>query len=238
MAPFVSSSSIAVNTKSSSVANYVAYYRVSTQRQGLGLDAQRANVLQHVATDGGTLVQEFSEKETGKNNDRRQLTKALQFCKETGATLLIAKLDRLSRDVEFIFHLKNCGVQFVALDLPDFNTLTLGIFATIAQHERELISQRTKAALAAKKAKGAKLGRPACTWSDDQRAASLNARRAASRSNAANVAAFGFVSTIRKNVPSIAFAALAEALNAAGLTTAKGGKWQGVQVKRLITLFA
>lgn len=227
-----------MNTCSTSPStSYVAYYRVSTKRQGLGLDAQRANVLQYIASDGGVLLDEFSEKESGKKSDRQQLEKALQLCKETGAKLLIAKLDRLSRDVEFIFHLKNGGVQFQALDLPDFNTLTLGIFATIAQHERELISQRTKAALQAKKAQGAQLGRPGCTWSNEQRAAALDARRAASLSNSANVAAFGFVSTIRKNVPGITLAALADALNTAGLSTAKGGKWQGVQVKRLISLF-
>lgn len=222
----------------SSSSSFVAYYRVSTQRQGLGLDAQRANVLQHIASNGGVLVEEFREKESGKKNDRRQLEKALAYCQETGATLLIAKLDRLSRDVEFIFHLKNCGVQFLALDLPDFNTLTLGIFATIAQHERELISQRTKAALAVKKAQGVKLGRPNAKFSDEQRAAALDARRTASRTNAKNVAAYGFVSTIRRNVPDITFSALAEALNTAGLTTAKGGKWQCVQVKRLVSLFA
>ena len=142
--------------------SYVAYLRVSTQKQGqsgLGLAAQRAAV--QAFPPVARLVAEFVEVESGKKNERPQLAAALALAKATGATLLIAKLDRLSRNAGFIFQLRDAGVDFVCCDMPDANTLTVGIFAVLAQHERELISQRTKAALAAKKAQGAQLGTPA-----------------------------------------------------------------------------
>lgn len=141
---------------------YVAYYRVSTTRQGqsgLGLDAQRATVNEFVRD--GHLVSEFEEIESGKKNNRIKLLEAIEEAKRQGAKLLIAKLDRLSRNASFIFALRDSGVDFICCDLPDANTLTIGLFAIIAQHERETTSQRTKAALAAKKARGFKLGSPA-----------------------------------------------------------------------------
>jgi DNA invertase Pin-like site-specific DNA recombinase len=140
---------------------YVAYYRVSTTRQGqsgLGLDAQRATVNEFVRD--GCLVAEFEEVESGKKNNRAKLSAAIEEAKRQGAKLLIAKLDRLSRNASFIFTLRDSGVDFICCDLPDANTLSIGLFAIIAQHERETTSQRTKAALAAKKARGFKLGSP------------------------------------------------------------------------------
>jgi DNA invertase Pin-like site-specific DNA recombinase len=142
---------------------YVAYYRVSTVRQGasgLGLEAQQAAVRDFL-TPGTTLVAEYTEVESGKKNNRTQLSQAIAAAKTTGARLLIAKLDRLSRNAAFIFALRDSGVDFVAVDIPDANALTVGIFAVMAQHERETISQRTKDALSAKKARGFKLGTPA-----------------------------------------------------------------------------
>lgn len=224
-------------TTNQAAASYVAYYRVSTKKQGLGLEAQQANVQAFISQQGAALVAEFSEKESGKRSDRPKLDEALQLCKQTGAVLLVAKLDRLSRNVSFIFSLRDSGVKFQALDLPEFNTLSLGIFASMAQHERELISSRTKAALQALKQKGVKLGAPAATWNDSQRVASVEARRAAAAANEANRTAWGVVRSIRKNVPSITLAALAQTLNENGLLTAKGGSWRGNQVKRLIELF-
>jgi DNA invertase Pin-like site-specific DNA recombinase len=140
---------------------YIAYYRVSTKRQGesgLGLEAQKQAVNLY-AKNNGRILQEFTEVESGKKDKRPQLEQAINQCKQKEATLLIAKLDRLSRNVSFLFTLKE-SVNFVCLDLPDLNTLTLGIFATMAQHERELISKRTKAALQVKKSNGVKLGKP------------------------------------------------------------------------------
>ena len=141
--------------------NYVAYYRVSTQQQGksgLGLEAQKKSVNDFIKEDN--LLLEFTEVESGKNNERKKLSEAIETARQNQATLIIAKLDRLSRNVGFIFELRNSGVDFICCDIPEANTLTIGIFAVMAQHERELISQRTKAGLEAAKARGKKLGKP------------------------------------------------------------------------------
>jgi len=142
---------------------FIGYCRVSTAKQrssGLGLEAQRETIKQYL--DGGDwqLIGEFIDVESGKNNDRPELAKALKDCQLTGATLLVAKLDRLSRDIHFITSLEKAGIEFTVCDFPTANRFTIHIFAALAQYERELISQRTKAALAAKKARGAELGKP------------------------------------------------------------------------------
>ncbi|MEJ1242122.1 recombinase family protein [Chryseolinea sp. T2] len=143
---------------------FISYYRVSTKKQGdstLGLAAQKKAVQDFITGDKRReLIAEYTEVESGKNDARPQLQKAIDHAKKAKATLLIAKLDRLSRNVSFVFTLRDTKVDFKALDLPDANTLTVGIFATIAQHEREITSQRTKAALAVLKAKGVRLGSP------------------------------------------------------------------------------
>lgn len=142
--------------------NYVAYYRVSTKKQGasgLGLDAQKQTA-NNFLKETDYIIKEFVEIESGKNNQREQLDEAIKYARNNKYTLLVAKLDRLSRNVSFIFTLRDSGVDFVCADIPDANTLTIGIFATIAQHEREIISRRTKDALQAKKEKGFLLGSP------------------------------------------------------------------------------
>ncbi|SEP42797.1 Site-specific DNA recombinase [Rhodospirillales bacterium URHD0017] len=143
---------------------FVTYLRVSTARQGrsgLGLEAQREAVRAFVEGRSGTIIApEFVETESGKRNDRPQLQAALTRCKATGATLVVAKLDRLSRNAAFLLTLRDSGVPFVAADMPEANTLTIGILAVVAQAEREAISARTKAALAAAKARGVMLGNP------------------------------------------------------------------------------
>lgn len=136
--------------------NFIAYYRVSTQEQGrsgLGLDAQRSIVLKYIQHNGNRIIQEFTEVESGKRNDRPELIKALNTAKERNATLVIAKLDRLSRNVNFISALMESKINFICCDMPDASPLTIHIFAALAQWERERISQRTKDALQAKKAK-------------------------------------------------------------------------------------
>jgi DNA invertase Pin-like site-specific DNA recombinase len=141
--------------------NYVAYYRVSTQQQGksgLGLEAQKKAVNDFIKEDN--LLAEFTEVETGKNDNRIKLAESIELATNEEATLIIAKLDRLSRNAGFIFQLRDSGIDFVCCDIPEANTLTIGIFAVMAQHERELISQRTKAGLEAAKARGKKLGKP------------------------------------------------------------------------------
>src|SRR5579863_10226487 len=141
---------------------FVAYYRVSTDKQGksgLGLEAQREAVMRHIGTE--QLAAEFTEVESAsKDSNRPQLHAALSECRKRRGVLIIAKLDRLARNVHFISGLMNSDVEFVAVDMPSANRLTIHILAAVAEHERDMISQRTKAALAAAKARGTKLGNP------------------------------------------------------------------------------
>ena len=142
--------------------NYICYYRVSTKaqgRSGLGLSDQRSLVNRYLRDDD-KLLQEFTEVESGKKGDRPKLQEAIRACQQQGAKLLIAKLDRLSRNVAFVMTLRDSSVDFVACDLPDANTLTVGMMVTFAQYEAERTSERTRAALAQKKTQGFKLGKP------------------------------------------------------------------------------
>lgn len=142
---------------------FVAYYRVSTDKQGrsgLGLDAQTATVETYARRSGGEIIATFREIESGKRNDRPELLKALALCRQKKAILVIAKLDRLSRNLAFIANLMESRAEFVACDMPEANKLTLHIMAAMAQHEREATSKRTKEALAAAKARGQILGSP------------------------------------------------------------------------------
>lgn len=140
---------------------FVSYLRVSTGRQGrsgLGLDAQRQAVADYLNGGSWELVQEVIEIESGGKNDRPQLQAAIEKCRAYGAKLVVAKIDRLTRDAAFLLNLRDAGIDFVAADMPDANRLTVGIMALVAEQEREAISQRTKAALAAAKARGVQLG--------------------------------------------------------------------------------
>ncbi len=141
---------------------FVCYLRISTDKQGvtgLGMEAQRESVTRYAA-NRGTILAEYIEVESGRTSERPQLMAALAECRRRWATLIIAKLDRLSRNVHFISGLMNSDVEFVAVDMPTANRLTIHILAAVAEHEREMISERTKAALAAAKARGVKLGNP------------------------------------------------------------------------------
>lgn len=141
----------------------VAYYRVSTSEQGrsgLGLDAQKAAVEDYLRRIGAIRVAEFTEVESGARNDRPQLRAALKRAQLSNATLVIAKLDRLSRNAAFLLTLRDAGTDIVAVDMPNANAVTVGIMAVIAEEERRLISERTKAAMKAAKARGVKLGNP------------------------------------------------------------------------------
>ena len=141
--------------------NYIAYVRTSTGRQVLGLEEQQSRINQFIQSTGDNLIEIVIEQESGKNNNRVKLDYATNLCIKHGHTLLFTKLDRLSREVEFLFTLRNKGVKLRCIELPELNTLTLGIFGSVAQWERELISNRTKNGLAALKARGVKLGSPA-----------------------------------------------------------------------------
>jgi DNA invertase Pin-like site-specific DNA recombinase len=140
--------------------NYIAYVRTSTGRQVLGLEEQQSRIKQFVESTGDKLIEVVVEQESGKNNNRTKLEYTTNMCIKYGYTLLFTKLDRLSREVEFLFTLRNKGVKLRCIDLPELNTLTLGIFGSVAQWERELISTRTKNGLSALKARGVKLGSP------------------------------------------------------------------------------
>jgi len=210
---------------------FIAYYRVSTDRQGrsgLGLDAQRKAVMDFL--DGGKweLVSEFTEIESGKRNDRPQLVEALRIARKEKATLIIAKLDRLARNVAFIANLMDAGVDFVATDMPDANRLTVHILAAVAEHEREMISQRTKAALAAAKARGVKLGCPC-----PERGSAIGAHATKARADQFAENTLPVIASIR--VAGIStLQGIADALNARGIATARGGEWHPATVRNIV----
>lgn len=210
---------------------YVSYYRVSTKGQGqsgLGLEAQKTAVGQFVKNE--LVIKEFIEVESGKKNDRPELASAIACAKQHQATLVIAKLDRLSRNASFIFTLRDSGVDFVCADMPDANTLTVGIFAVLAQHERELISSRTKAALAAKKAQGYSLGKPEnLTLEAALKGNRIWQKKAAENKN--NRRAKAMILSLR--LQGLNWSRIALELNEHGFLTARGKLFQAVQVQRL-----
>ena len=215
---------------------FISYLRVSTERQGksgLGLEAQRVAVTDFLNGGRWTLVQEVVEIESGKHDDRPKLAEAMALCRVHGATLVIAKLDRLSRDAGFLINLQKAGVRFVAADMPEANEMVVGLMAVVAQAERKMISTRTKAALAATKARGTVLGgfRGYVPTAADVRAAT-DARKARAAARAADLAPI--VASIRAEGVTSA-TGLAKALTERGIPTARGGSsWSAVQVQRLL----
>jgi DNA invertase Pin-like site-specific DNA recombinase len=218
---------------------YVAYYRVSTQRQGqsgLGLEAQQASVTQFV-NGHGELISEFTEIETGKRSDRPQIAKAMAQAKRSGATLVIAKLDRLARNVAFISALMESGVDFIACDNPHANRLTIHILAAVAEDEARRISERTKAALAAYKARGGKLGsqHPKCkpiSVEASRKGQQIGSERNRAAARAAYVDLLPVIIDLRESGQS--FRKISRELNRLGHTTRAGSTWNPVQVMRII----
>lgn len=214
---------------------FVSYLRVSTKRQGasgLGLEAQRHAVTEYLNGGRWTVLAELVEVESGKRSDRPKLAEALRLCRLHGATLVVAKLDRLARDAAFLLGLSKAGVEFVACDMPSANRMTVGIMAVVAEEEARMISTRTKAALAAAKARGVKLGGDrGFELTDEARAMGVAARRAKAADRAADLAPI--VADIRAaGVTSLN--GIAQALNARGIPTARGSTWQAVQVQRIL----
>jgi DNA invertase Pin-like site-specific DNA recombinase len=185
----------------------------------LGLEAQRSAVLAYLNGGSWTMVAEFTEVESGKHADRPQLAAALAACKKHKAKLVIAKLDRLSRNLAFIATLMDSGVEFVAVDNPHANKLTVHILAAVAQHEREMISQRTRDALQAAKARGKRLGNPNLARA---RQRALEANSAAADRFSANVRPI--IEQVQKSGVS-SLRGVARALTARGIKTARGGEW-------------
>jgi DNA invertase Pin-like site-specific DNA recombinase len=216
----------------------VAYERVSTARQGrsgLGLEAQRKAIDDFAASRSADVIARFTEIESGRNPDRPELGKALHLAKVTGATLVIAKLDRLSRNAAFLLALRDSGVSFLAADMPEANDLTIGIMALVAQQERDAISRRTKEALAAAKARGVKLGNP-------NGAAALRraGRGGEPLRNAIDRNADAFARDLAPIIADIraegakSLRAIAEELTIRGVRTRRGGRWGVSNVGNLL----
>lgn len=214
----------------------VAYYRVSTARQGrsgLGLDAQREAVTLFARAEGWDLKAEHTEVESGKRVDRPELEAALAECRLHKATLIIAKLDRLARNVAFVARLMEAGVEFIAVDNPHANRITVHIISAIAEHEREQISARTKAAMAQAKARGVKIGGdrgnlPAVAAQGA--CASARVRRAHSRQYAADLLP---IITKLEQQGLCTLSRVAGALNDMNVRTPRGGYWSAGQVARI-----
>lgn len=214
---------------------FVTYLRVSTDRQGksgLGLEAQRKAVADHVAGKG-EIAAEFVEIESGKKNDRPQLARALAEAKRIGAVLLIAKLDRLARNVAFIANLLEAGVEIAAADMPEANRFLLHVMAAVAEHEARMISDRTRAALAAAKARGVALGWAIPARIEEQRqAAQKGAVRNAQKADqhAANI--LPIIRQIAARGASLR--QIADELNDRGIKTARGGLWYAGTVRNVM----
>jgi DNA invertase Pin-like site-specific DNA recombinase len=221
---------------------FVSYLRVSTERQGrsgLGLEAQRQAVADYLNGGRWELIEEFVEVESGKRADRPQLAAALKACQAHRATLVIAKLDRLSRNAAFLLNLRDAGVEFVAADMPTANRLTVGIMALVAEEEARMISARTKAALAAAKDRRKAEGLP-----------KLGGARAGAAERGQQVATLGRAALQAKATARAAYlqpilqklfdagitsqAGIARELTAQGIPTARNGRWTNVQVRDLL----
>lgn len=212
---------------------FITYLRVSTQKQGqsgLGLDAQRAMIAAYSASAGGEIVQEYIEVESGKVDDRAQLTLALAHARRMNATILIAKLDRLARRVSFIANLMESKTPFVVCDLPQADAFTLHIYAALGEKEAKMISDRTKAALCAAKARGVRLGgaRDGAVHVDPK--LGLQARQQAAQSYAASV-----VPRLREmQANGCSLRQMAAEMTARGIATPRCGTWTANTVRLLL----
>jgi DNA invertase Pin-like site-specific DNA recombinase len=209
---------------------FIAYYRVSTDKQGrsgLGLEAQQQAV-HFFLQSRGELIQSFTEIESGRKNDRPELLTALDECRKNKAVLVIAKLDRLARNVYFISGLMESGVEFVAVDMPEANRLTIHILAAVAEHEREMISQRTKAALQAAKKRGVKLGSPT-----PKKGAAIRSKVLQDKANRFATNTLPIIKELQGQGLT-SYKSLAKALNVRGIPTANNRQWYGATVKNVL----
>lgn len=217
--------------------NYICYYRVSTKsqgRSGLGLGDQQAIVSRYLG-EGDQISAEFTEIESGRKSERPKLAEAIRACQQHKAKLLIAKLDRLSRNVAFVMTLRDSGVDFVACDLPDANTLTVGMMVTFAQYEAERTSERTRAALAQKKAQGFKLGKPEnLTLQAIQKGEVVRVTNALT--NKANIQATELATLYRNK--GMTYAQIADKLNQTHYQTRRNKQFDGKAVYRLLKRIA
>ncbi|SMD36082.1 Resolvase, N terminal domain [Reichenbachiella faecimaris] len=211
---------------------YISYLRVSTENQsrsGLGLDAQKSMIRSFINKDD-IILKEYIEAESGKNNNRPMLNQAIADSKQFNATLLIAKLDRLSRNAAFIFKLRDSEVNFRAVDMPDANSLTVGIMAVLAQHERELISDRTRKAMQVKKLRGDRMGNPQ-NLTDYTRERSLAVRQRNALNHPANKQAMEMIFALRQS--NLTFQQIADKLSVMGMKTRNNKDFVASTVRRL-----
>lgn len=215
---------------------YILYLRVSTRTQGLsglGLEAQRESVARYLKQVGGVAIAEYTDIESGRKNNRPELARALAHCKRTGATLCIARMDRLARNVHFVSGLMESGIEFVALDNPSMNRLVAHILAAVGEAEAIAIASRTKAALLAAKARGVKLGKPE-NLTDDARAKGRQAARESIMKKSREEYAY-ILPTIRQyREMGMTFATIAEQLNKSGERTRRGAEFQSATVQRIL----
>ena len=213
---------------------FISYLRVSTDKQGEhghGINAQRQAINNYISAQGGDLLEEYVEVESGKRNDRPELHKAISRCQVSRATLIIAKLDRLSRNVAFIANLMDAGIDFVACDNPFATRLTIHILAAIAEHERDMISRRTREALAAAKAKGIILGgNRGGHISDTMRKESIAIRRA--KSDVYRERVLPTISDLQGK--GLSLGETARKLNKMQIYTVRGGQWTATAIKRMM----
>ncbi len=212
---------------------YIGYVRTSTGKQVLGLEEQKSRINQFITSNNDFLVDIVSEQESGKNNEREGLEIAVNLCVKNGYTLLFTKLDRLSREVEFLFTLRNKGVKLRCIELPELNTLTLGIFGSVAQWERELISSRTKRGLEELKKRGVKLGTPQ-NFTREGRIKGLEVVKFNKASNENWRRAKTFIEHFQMKNGYISLSEIAKALNSNGYKTRRGCHFTACSVTRLI----
>lgn len=220
--------------------SFISYLRVSTQKQGqsgLGLEAQRKAVDDYLNGGDWNVIEEVVEIESGKNNKRPKLLEAIELCKSTGATLVVAKIDRLARDAAFLLNLRDAGINFIAADMPEANRLTIGIMALVAEQEQEAISTRIKEALAAAKARGVQLG----AYRDGKFVGRVGTREDAQRASESRTALYRLRAEAKSdNIAridpdgSMSLRAIAKKLNDDRVPTVSGkGIWNASSVRRL-----
>ncbi len=204
--------------------SYISYIRTSTDKQNLGLDAQRNTIANYISSNGGDIVAEYVEQVSGAKNDRKELNKALAQCKKEGHTLLVAKLDRISRRVSFIANLMESNVQFKVAELPNADPFQLHIYSALAEQEKLLISSRTKQALAIKKAQGVELGKHGKVLAKKNHKAKMD-----------------FVNKVMPTILEIkdsginTYNGIAKELNTRRIPTVNNGKWYAATVKNYMT---
>ncbi len=221
-------------------SKFIAYYRVSTRRQGLsglGLEAQESTVKAYVANKQGDLLAAYTEVESGRKTKRPQLAAALRHCKATGATLIVAKLDRLARNTLFLLQVMQSGAEILACDCPRMNKLTLTVFAAVAEYEADRIRERIKEALAEAKKRGVKLGgfRPEMQVHRDEWEARRKENSAAAHREKADEHALNVGAHIRQaQNAGQTLRQIVQTLNDKNIQTANGGKWYATTVKNVI----